>query len=266
MKDVTIGIATWNGAALLRECLGSIKKNVIGISYDVVVVDNGSIDETSKIMQEEYPDFTYIRNRENEGVAKARNKCLDIADARYVIVLDVDTIIHKGALETLVKTMDQHPKVGIGGPKLLNPDNSLQLSCRTFQNIFTILFRGTALGRWFPGAPFVKDHLMIDWHHNDMRFVDWMLGACHIIRRETLLDIGKLDDNFFYLYEDVEYCWRAGQKGWKVLYIPESRITHIYQRKSAAGLNPMTYKHLKSIFRFLTIRYLGYHWVQQNVV
>ncbi len=265
MKDLTIGIATWNGAGLLRDCLYSIKKNVTGVSYDVVVVDNGSIDETPDIMQKEYPDFTYIRNKENEGVAKARNKCLDIVDSRYVIVLDVDTIIHPNAFETLVRIMDQHPEAGIGGPKLLNPDNSLQLSCRTFQTLFTILFRGTALGRWFPGSSFVKDHLMIDWHHNELRLVDWMLGACHIIRREALSDIGKLDDRFFYLYEDVEYCWRARLKGWKVLYIPESQITHIYQRKSAAGFNPMTFKHLKSIFRFLTIRYFGYGWVRQTI-
>ena len=105
---------------------------------------------------------------------------------------------------------------------------------------------------------------MTDWDHNELRRVDWMLGACHIIRWEALLDIGKLDDGFFYLYEDVEYCWRAKKKGWEMLYIPDSQITHIYQRKSAAGLNPMTYKHFKSIFRFLTIRYMGYGWMRNN--
>ena len=265
MNDLTIGIATWNGADLLRDCLISIVKNVTGVTYNVVVVDNGSIDETPDIMRTEYPDFTYIRNQENEGVAKARNKCLDIVDSRYVILLDVDTIIHPKAFEILVETMDRHPGVGIGGPKLLNPDGSLQLSCRTFQTPFTILFRGTFIGKQFPRSPFVKDHLMVDWNHDELRLVDWMMGACHIIRREALTDIGKLDDGFFYLYEDVEYCWRAKKKGWDVLYIPESQITHIYQRKSAAGLNSMTYKHFRSIFRFLTIRYLGYSRIRNNI-
>ncbi|MFZ5995729.1 MAG: glycosyltransferase family 2 protein [Thermodesulfobacteriota bacterium] len=257
MKDVTIGIATWNAAGLLRDCLTSIVKNVTGLTYEVVVVDNGSVDGTPDIMRDEFPDFIFIRNQSNEGVARARNKCLDVTDSRYVILLDVDTIIHPGSLETLVEVMDRHPHAGIGGPMLLNPDNSIQLSCRTFQTPLTVLFRGTLLGRLFPKSSFVKSHLMTDWDHRDIRSVDWMMGACHIIRRETLTDIGKLDQGFFYLYEDVEYCWRARKKRWDVLYIPQSRITHIYQRQSACRFNIMTIRHIKSICRFMGIRYLG---------
>jgi len=264
MKDLTIAIATWNAAGLLRDCLNSIVKNVTGVTYDVVVADNGSVDQTPEIMKTEFPDFTYIRNEANQGVARARNKCLDRVDSRYVIVLDVDTIIHPRAFEALVATMDKHPRAGVGGPKLLNPDGSLQLSCRTFQTPLTILFRGTFLGKKFPQSPFVRNHLMADWDHNTLRPVDWLMGACHIIRREALQEIGRLDEGFFYLYEDVEYCWRARKKGWDVLYIPESEITHIYQRQSAASLNIMTYKHIKSILRFMGIRYLGYGWVGGN--
>lgn len=265
MKDLTIGIATWNAANLLRDCLRSIVDNVTGVTYEVVVVDNGSIDDTPSIMDDEFPDFTYIRNPVNEGVARARNKCLANVNTRYVIVLDVDTIIHPNAFETLVATMDRYPRAGVGGPRLLNPDGSLQLSCRTFQTPFTVLFRGTFLGRRFPDSRFVKHHLMLTYDHETLRPVDWMMGACHIIRRDALRDIGLLDDGFFYLYEDVEYCWRAQKKGWEVLYIPESRITHIYQRQSAASLNIMTYKHIRSILRFLAIRYLGYGRVPGTV-
>ena len=264
MKDLTIGIATWNAAGLLRDCLRSIVENVTGVTYDVMVVDNGSADDTATVMEQEFPEFTYIRNRENEGVARARNKCLDNVTSRYVILQDVDTVIHPNAFETLVATMDRYPRAGVGGPRLLNPDGSLQLSCRTFQTPLTILFRGTPLGNRFPDAPFVRDHLMVNWDHNELRPVDWLMGACHIIRQEALLDIGRLDDGFFYLYEDVEYCWRAGKKGWDVLYIPESEITHIYQRQSAAEFNIMTWRHIRSILRFLTIRYLGYGWVKNG--
>lgn len=258
MKDLTIGIATWNAVGLLRNCLSSIKENVNGLTYDVVVVDNGSADETESIMKGEFPEFYYIKNQVNEGVARARNKCLRKADSRYVIVLDVDTIILPGSFQALFEVMEQNPRVGIGGPKLLNPDGTIQLSCRTFQTPMTVLYRGTPLARLFPHSRFVKDHMMAGWNHEDMRSVDWMMGACHIIRRETLRDIGVLDDGFFYLYEDVEYCWRARKKGWDVLYIPQSRIIHIYQRQSAARLNIMTLRHIKSICRFMRIRYLGY--------
>lgn len=257
MKDLTIGIATWNAAGLLRNCLNSIIENVTGPSYEVVVIDNGSRDETSKIMKEEFSNLIFIKNEVNEGVARARNRCLDMAGSRYIILLDVDTVIHPGAFETLIEVMDRNPRAGIGGPKLLNPDGTLQLSCRTFQTPFTILFRGTFLGGLFPNSPFVKKHLMTDWDHNEIRSVDWLLGACHIIRWQTLSDIGRLDQRFFYLYEDVEYCWRAKKHGWEVLYIPHSRITHIYQRQSAAGFNTMTFKHFKSICLFMTIKHLG---------
>jgi GT2 family glycosyltransferase len=258
MKDITIGIATWNAADLLKGSLNSIIKNVTGLTYEVVVVDNGSVDKTAQIMREEFPDFIFIRNQVNEGVARARNKCLDIANSRYVILLDVDTIILPGSFQALVDVMDRNPRVGIGGPKLLNPDGSIQMSCRTFQTPLTILFRGTFLGKLFPESRFVKNHLMTNWDHKDIRSVDWMLGACHIIRRETIEDVGRLDEGFFYLYEDVEYCWRARKRGWDVLYIPQSQIIHIYQRQSAAGFNIMTRIHFKSIYRFMRIKYLGY--------
>ena len=258
MKDLTIGIATWNAERLLRNCLTSIVENVKDLSYGVVVVDNGSRDGTPDLMREKFPDFGYIRNEVNEGVAKARNKCLDEVDSRYVILMDVDTIVWPDSFKILVQEMDQYPKVGIGGPKLLNPDGSIQLSCRTFQTPLTVLFRGTPLGKLFPNSRFVKKHLLADWDHNTIRPVDWMLGACHIIRRELLTEIGKLNEGFFYLYEDVEFCWRARKRGWDILYIPESKVTHIYQRQSAAGFNRMTVKHIKSIIRFLKVRYLGY--------
>jgi len=257
MKDLTIGIATWNAANLLRNCLNSIIENVTGLTYEVVVVDNGSKDETSKIMTEEFSNFIFIKNEVNEGVARARNKCLGIARSHYIILLDVDTIVLPGSFKTLIEVMDGNPQAGIGGPKLLNPDGTLQLSCRTFQTPLTVLFRGTFLGELFPNSPFVKNHLMTDWDHNEIRSVDWILGACHIIRREALSDIGQLNQRFFYLYEDVEYCWRARKRGWEVLYIPHSQITHIYQRQSAAGFNSMTFKHVKSICRFMRIKYLG---------
>ncbi|MBW2051418.1 MAG: glycosyltransferase family 2 protein [Deltaproteobacteria bacterium] len=264
MKDLTIGIATWNAADLLKDCLSSIRENVKDLTYDVVVVDNGSVDETPRVMNEEFSDFEYIRNGVNEGVARARNKCLDMANSRYTILLDVDTVILPDSFEQLVKVMDKNPRVGVGGPKLLNPDGSIQLSCRTFQTPLTILFRGTFLSKWFSNSRFVRDHLMMEWDHNDLRSVDWMMGACHIIRREALSDIGKLDPGFFYLYEDVEYCWRAWKLGWEVLYIPQSRLTHIYQRQSTAGFNKMTLRHINSIKRFMRIRYLGYPGVIHN--
>lgn len=263
MKKLTIGIVTWNSADLLMDCLNSIKQNLTQIPYDIVVTDNGSVDNTSEMIRNHFSDILYIRNTRNEGVAKARNKCLLNANTKYVVLLDVDTIIHANAIETLMAFMDKHPQVGICGPKLMNPDGTLQLSCRTFQTPLTVLFRGTFLSKKFPNSSILKNHLMTDWNHDAARPVDWLLGACHMIRAEVIQSIGMLDEKFMYLYEDVEYCWRARNFGWEIFYVPESQITHIYQRKSAMSLNKMTLKHVHSMIRFMMIRFLGWRKLEQ---
>ena len=256
MKDLTICIATWNAADLLYDCLHSIYTNVDHISYSIIVADNGSKDGTPELMGKDFPGVDYIRNPHNRGVAKARNQCLRKADSKYALVLDVDTLIHPDSLEGMLAFMDKHTSVGICGPKLLNPDGSIQLSCRTFQTPLTILFRGSFLGRMFPNSKILAKHLMSQWSHDALQSVDWLMGACHMIRTEAMEHIGLLDEKFMYLYEDVEYCWRARKFGWDVYYLPQYEITHIYQRKSAASLNIMTLKHFHSIMRFMKLRYL----------
>jgi len=163
----------------------------------------------------------------------------------------VDTCVLPGSISTLVKVMDQHPGAAIGGPKLVYGDGRLQLSCRPFPSVFNAAIEGTFLKDWFPSSRFVKEYTMEDWDHGEMREVDWMYGACLIIRRDSFDKIGLFDEKFFYLYEEVDFCFRAKKQGFKVIYIPEATVVHFLERERKGILHPKIRIHVKSILRYL---------------
>ncbi|NNE42951.1 MAG: glycosyltransferase, partial [Gemmatimonadetes bacterium] len=148
--------------------------------------------------------------------------------------------------------MDENPETGIAGGKLLNPDGTLQYSCRTFYTLSTLLHRRTLIGKLFPNSRVVRDHLMLDWDHESVREVDWMLGACLMVRNKAITDVGLMDERFFMYFEDVDWCYRMKQHGWKVVYVPDARMKHVHRRESAKGgiFNGRLLAHLNSMFRF----------------
>jgi len=255
--DITLGIITWNARELLKQLLDSIALSVKEVSYEVVVVDNGSSDGTVEMLEESYPETILVKNPENRGVAPARNQLLGKARGRYILSLDVDTTLYpNGAVETLVSVMDQHPQAAIGGPRLVYKDGSLQLSCRPFPSPLNIAVEGTFLKKHFPRSRFVKDYTLEDWDHESLREVDWMYGAALVIRTSLLEKIGYLDEAFFYLYEDIDLCFQARKKGYKVLYIPDAVICHHLEREERPLFAKTLRIHLRSIRRYLFKDYL----------
>jgi GT2 family glycosyltransferase len=172
----------------------------------------------------------------------------------------VDTYVFPESLKTLVEVMDRHPEVAIGGPKLLYGDGSLQLSCRPFPSPLNILIEGTFLRDYFPGSRYVKDYTMQDWNHAGLREVDWMYGACLIIRRSVIDRLGAFDEGFFYLYEDIDLCFRAKKLGMKILYIPQAEVTHYLEREQKSVFHPRIVNHIRSILRYLIKNYYGDLW------
>lgn len=248
---ITVGIVTWKSGVLLKQLLDSIVQNIQEITYDVIVVDNASTDNTVNMLKKEYSWITLIENKTNEGVAPARNRILKRARGKYILILDVDTVVLTKSIKVLVDVMDAHPQAAIGGPKLIYGNGSLQLSCRPFPSPFNTIVEGTFLRDWFPNCKWVKKYTLEDWDHGDMREVDWMYGACLIIRKESLRTIGLFDEKFFYLYEDVDLCFRAKKLGYKVLYIPEATIVHFLERERKGIFHPRIGSHVKSLFRYL---------------
>jgi GT2 family glycosyltransferase len=253
----TIGILTYDSRDLLKGLLESIHREPWKHRYEIVVVDNDSSDDAVSMVESVWPDVRIVKNPVNRGVAPARNQIFRMSECEFVIILDVDTVVHPGSLDVLVDTMKKHPEAGIAGPKLVYGDGRLQLSCRPFPSPLNIAIEGTFLRDWFPRSRFVKEYTLEDWDHEELREVDWMYGAALIIRKSVLDRVGHFDEGFFYLYEDIDLCFRVKKNGIKILYEPRAVVTHYLPRERKGMFHSRIGVHCKSILRYLLKDYYG---------
>ena len=255
--DATIGILTYRSKELLRGCLRSIFDVAWRRNYDVMVIDNASGDGTAEMVESEFPSVDLVRNPTNVGVAPARNQIFNRAAGRYVIILDVDTLVHPGSFDVLLDVMDKNPDAAIAGPRLVYRDGALQLSCRPFPNPLNIVLEGTFLRELFSKSRFVVNYTMEGWDHAEQRDVGWMYGAALVVRKSALAKIGLFDEGFFYLYEDIDLCFRARQAGFRNLYVPDAVVTHFLDRERKGVFHPRIGTHVRSITRYLLKDYYG---------
>jgi GT2 family glycosyltransferase len=249
--EISIAIVSYNTREYLQRCLATLAQAGTARAYEVIVVDNDSTDGSPEVLRAEHPEVRLIANRENVGYSRAVNQAIRCAAGAYVLILNPDIEVIPGSVDALAQHMDENPETGIAGGKLLNPDGTLQYSCRTFYTLSTLLHRRTPIGKLFPNSRIVRDHLMLDWDHESVREVDWMLGACLMVRREAIRDVGLMDERFFMYFEDVDWCYRMKQHGWRVMYVPEAPMRHVHRRESArGGVNRRLLAHLSSMFRF----------------
>jgi GT2 family glycosyltransferase/lipopolysaccharide/colanic/teichoic acid biosynthesis glycosyltransferase len=245
---VSVVIVSYNSRDTIGQCLTSLGSPAVA---EIVVVDNASSDGTPDLVRERFPGVRVVANSENGGYAKGVNQGIRLSTGRYVLILNPDITVEDGAVETLARFMDEHPDAGIGASRLVNPDGTLQYSCRRFYTFLTLLLRRTPLGRLFRNSSAIADYLMLDYDHEESRPVDWVIGACMMARREALGDIGLMDERFFLYFEDVDWCYRARQGGWRVYYVPGSVMRHRHVRASAR-LRPSRHvlAHALSLFHF----------------
>ena len=253
--DLSVIILTHNTRDLVRTALQSIYERTREIQYEVIVVDNASTDGTPEMMESEFPDTRYLYNRQNIGFTKGNNQGIRISSGRYILLLNSDTEIINGALDKMVKFMDERPDCGVMGCKLLNPDGSIQYSCRRFPSYQTALFnRYSILTRLFPRNRFSQSYLMSSINHEEIREVDWVSGAALLARRRAFQEIGLLDEDFVIYSEDVDWCYRMHEAGWKVYFYPDAQIYHY--------IGQGTSQHL---FRFIIIRHMSmYHFYRKH--
>jgi|GEM_PF-60696 len=217
----------------------------------IIVVDNHSEDGTVEMLRQKFPEVQVLVNEVNLGYARAVNQGIRVAKGEYILLLNPDIQVKAGAIQKMIQFMDENEPVGIIGGKLLNPNGTLQYSCRTFYTFPTLLLRRTPLGRLFPNSSILRDHLMMDWDHTSVREVDWVLGACMLVRRKALEDVGVMDERFFLYFEDVDWCYRMKKGGWKVCYFPDAEMIHQHRRESAQGLaRRALFSHLRSMLHF----------------
>ncbi len=263
-SDLTVCIVSWNVWEDLQACLESLYSGGNRVSFDVIVVDNASTDATPGRLPEDFPQVKLVANPENRGFASGVNQAIAAGGGRYYFLLNPDTIVPPGALDELISFADAHPQAGIIGPKLRYPDGRLQYSCRRFPTVAAAIFRNTFLEPLIPGVRSVRHYLMTDWEHDEVREVDWLSGAAMLIRAELVEEIGGLDEGFFWGSEDVDYCLRAQQAGWQVLYTPQPEIVHAVGRSSQqAEIKTILHTH-RSMYRLYTkhwSRWFGSRWL-----
>lgn len=248
--DVSILICSWNTEDDLRLCLASLERERVLVNFEVLVVDNNSADGSPDMVAREFPWVELHRMPRNLGFTGGNNHALSHRRAAAAMLLNSDTIVHDGAIAKLVGFAEAHPEVGVIGPRLLNSDGSLQLSCRRFPNPIAALFRNTPLGRLFPKNRFTRDYLMQDFDHSETREVDWVSGAALYASGEMISRVGPLDPEYFMFCEDVDWCFQTWKLGLKVVYLPDAVITHAIGRSTDKAPNRMIGRFHRSMFRF----------------
>jgi len=225
--DVSIVIVSWNTRDILRGCLKAMYAQTKGIALEVIVVDNASTDGSVETLETQFPQVKLIRNSENLGFAKANNIGIRASRGSYVCLVNSDVIVLEGCIENLKEFMDANPSAGISGPKILNPDRTLQPGCRNFPTIWNNLCQALGLNYLFPKSAFFSEPFMKYWAHDKVRKVDVITGCFWMVRREAIDEVGLLDEDFFIYGEDIDWCKRFHNAGWDVVFYPGAEAIHI---------------------------------------
>ncbi len=223
---LSIIIVSWNTKDLLARGLESVQAQ-FGVALnpkevEVFVVDNASGDGSAEMVAERFPSVRLIANRENVGFARANNQALAQASGDAILLLNPDAILHPGALAALLDFLASHPQAAAVGPRLLNADGSLQPSCHPMLTPEREFWRLIFLDRLFPRATYA----MHRWDTITSRRVEAIKGACLLLRRQALHQVGWLDDAYFMYTEEVDLCYRLSQAGWELWYEPAAVVTH----------------------------------------
>lgn len=250
MVRLSVITVTHNHAAYIGRCLDALLPEVERVGGEVIVIDNRSNDASAAIAQQ-YPDIHLHINQTRWGFAANNNCGMALANGRYLLLLNPDTQVLPGALQTLIDFMEQHPQVGLCGAQLLFPDGSVQPSPRRFPTLGSVIARRTPLRRFLRQSSLNRRHLMMDVDHDQVRPVDWLLGACLFIRREVLETAGPLDEGYFLYVEDIDWARRIHQAGWQVYYVPTAQIIHHHLAVSDKTLlSRYMWLHLNSMVRY----------------
>ena len=244
---VSIIILTWNSERQIGPCLASLGQGLAAFSSEIIVVDNGSKDRSRAIVRETRPDAQLLCNSQNRGVAPARNQGIRHSRGEYVLILDDDTVVQANALDCLTRYMEEHPEVGLCGPKLIAADGATQLSCLRFPTLIDKLARRSLLPVAM-ASKITAEAEMVNWDHGTTRKVDCVIGACQMIRRSALEgDVGLFDERIFYGPEDFDICLRLQQAGWAVMYNPEAVVVHEARRITRSPGSGLLWKHIRGL-------------------
>ena len=227
MPGVSIIIVNWNARDPLHNCLKSIYEYSGEEDYEIIVVDNASTDGSVEMVKKAWPGVILAENPENVGFARANNIGIRQSTGQYVCLANSDVTVLGGCIGNLVEFMDRNPRVGMAGARILNPDLTLQPSCRHFPTIWNNLCQTLALNHLFPKSRFFSGPFMNYWPHDEVRKVDVISGCFWMVRRKAIEEVGLLDEDFFLYGEDIDWCRRFHATGWDVIFYPGVEVIHV---------------------------------------
>lgn len=245
MVDISFIIVNWNTRDILIDCLDSIYKTVTDIGFEIYVVDNNSTDGSREATKKRFPDVKLIENKTNTGFAHANNQALRIMQGRFAVLLNTDAVLQEGAIKSLLNFMNNTPGAGIAGVQLLNKDGSRQNSIDNFPSPETEILNKSILRFFFPDKYPGKSRI----HHSPIE-VDSVIGACMIVRKEAMDEVGLFDEDYFIFLEETDWCFRMHKKGWKVYHVPDARVFHFsgHSKKKMPWESQIEY--YKSLYKF----------------
>jgi len=224
--DLSIIIVNWNTRDMLRDCLSSIPDQNRGLCVETFVIDNASQDGSAAMVSTEFPGVRLIQNKENLGFGTATNQGMREATGRYFLLLNSDTLVHADVLADSVSYMEENSEVGMMGCRVLNEDGSVQMTCSRFPSFMNLFLQTMGLNR-LDRPRWLQRYQMLDWDRSDEREVEVISGCYLMTRRETVNQIGMLDEAFFLYGEETDWCRRCAEGGWKLVFAPVGCITHL---------------------------------------
>lgn len=251
--DLSIIIVSWNVKALLADCLRSVAAGSGEIAVETIVVDGASADGSADMVAQQFPWVKLIACDQNVGFPRGNNIGMEQAAGRHILLLNPDTELVGDALKVLVAYLDQHAEVGGVGPMLLNPDGSVQSSRRRFPTLMTGLLESTWLAPLGPGV--MRRYYAQDLPDDVEADIDWVVGACLMVPRQVAAQVGGMDEAYFMYSEELDWCRRIKDAGWKVRYLPAAQVVH-HEGKSSE--QAVTARHIN--FQRAKLRYFyKYH-------
>ncbi len=222
---LSILIVNYNSGEMLLDCLESIYDTVKTEPLEVIVVDNNSQDGSIAAAKEKYPEARCIENGFNNWFSGATNQAIEASRGEYLLCLNPDTLCHENAIDELVKFLDRNPETGLAAPKLLNGDGSLQPSCRHFLKSRHLLMQHILPWKRLSNS-WRKQWVLEYWDHDETIQPDWIIGACILVRRETIEDIGLKDEGFPMFHEETDWCYRMKKADWNIWFVHTAAVTH----------------------------------------
>jgi len=280
MSSLTIALVTWNSEDDIAECLSSLFhaiSKVPEVKLETVIIDNASTDNTIRVIENflrvTEQNIVFLRNEDNLGFTKACNQAIHASTGDYIFILNPDTEILNSSIKLMMNYLDDNDDVGVVAPQLVSKHSEIQFSCRTFPKYRDLFFEMLMLASIFPKSEFFSRWKMRYFDHNSLREVDQPMGAALLLKRKVLESVGGLDERFIMFYNDVDFCKRINDAGFKIIFYPDAKVRHstgvsIYKDRSAMikhwnsdclkYFRKHDYKHIPYFFLFIGLNATGF--------